>query len=58
MFKPNARRDALQLRDKGLVTAEEGEAGFNFFPAGGASPVQKNAVKSLSATRATTRAAD
>lgn len=44
MQKPNARRDALQLRDKGLLTARECEAGYSFFPAGGAPPVQENAV--------------
>ena len=33
MQKPNARRDALQLVAKGLLTAQEGEGGYRFHPA-------------------------
>jgi hypothetical protein len=36
MHKPNARRDALKLVEKGLVEARENGQGYAFFSVGGA----------------------
>jgi hypothetical protein len=48
MHKPNARRDALKLVDRGLIEARETDQGYAFFPVSGSVNVQthfqKNAV--------------